>query len=160
MEEGATSWCGILLGKYATCHPPSLPLPSHPTFGTAEQRNGSTDSKGHSIPVPVQQFGMGLLIYSTSATDPTWRQKQRAAISIVPAALLSLCKVNRSCLVGCAASKNQGQTKVPFHPLHQCTTANVHFESLKMSITCFIFYIPIYTKMLSKCQKLWGATNL
>ncbi len=37
-------------------------FPSHPTFGTLEQRDGSADIKGHSLPVPVQKFGMGMPI--------------------------------------------------------------------------------------------------
>lgn len=160
LEEGATSWCGALSGKSSSRHPPSLPFPSHPTFGTLEQRDGSTDTKGHSFPVPVQQFGMGLLIHSKSATDPTWRQKQRAAISIVPAALLSPSEVNQSCLAGCMTSKDQGQD-VAFPPFHQCTTPIICFESLKVSTICFFFfYILIYSKMHSKYQKLRDATNL
>lgn len=113
MEIEATSWCGVLLGKSTSHHPPSLPLPS-------------TDTKGHSLPMPVQQFGTGLLIHSTSAADPTWCQKHRAAISIVPAALLSPCEVDQSCLVGCMTSKDQSQ-EIAFHPLYRCTTANIHF---------------------------------
>lgn len=158
LEEGATSWCGALSFKSSSCHPPSLPFPSHPIFGTLEQRHGSTDTKGHSLPVPVQQFGMGLLIHSKSATDPTWHQKQRAAISIVPAALLSLCEVNQSCLAGCMTSKDQGQDAA-FPPFHQCTTPIIRFESLKVSTTCFVLLHSDLFKNAFKIPKVEGCNQ-
>lgn len=134
MEIGATSWCGVLLGKSTSRHPLSLAFPSHPTSGTLEQRAGGTDTKGHSLPMPVQQFGTGLLIHSTSAPDPTWRQKHRAAISVVPAALLSPCEADWSCLAGCMTSKDQGQ-EIAFHPLYRFTTANIHFAGSFKKVT-------------------------
>lgn len=139
---------------------PSLPFPSHPTFGTLEQRDGSTDIKGHSLPVPVQQFGMGLLIHSKLSIDPTWRRKQRAAISIDPAALLSLCDVNQSCLAGFMTSKDQGQD-VSFPPFHQYTTPIIHFVSLKVStITCFFLLHSYLFKHALKIPKVEGCNQL
>ncbi len=156
--RGATSWCGALLFKSSSRHPPFLPF-SIPSNLWDTGTKGWQHRYQRSLPSSASAAICHGYAYSKLSIDPRWRQKQRAAISIVQAALLSLCDVNQSCLAGFMTSKDQGQDDA-LPPFHQCTTPIIHFVSLKVStITCFFILHSDLFKHAFKIQKVEGCNQ-